>query len=406
MIYSNNSTSLGNEQFPMAEGYDCYAGPALALIESAQNDLAMFTAMIKTDFREAELKLSGEAVSESTIEAISEASIKNIWETVKTIFAKLLEKLAAIKDSAVRKIMALGAADKGFGAAAKAIKSEEAGNKEVTFAPLNSGKHQPEDDIDSILSPFKDASVSDLISKGDFTVNDHLGVEEGGSLNLIKEYYGESKTVKFSETGLSVNEVVSYITNFKSVARSLDKAITGVLKTVKTLVRDTEKKAKNVEKRVNSTGEDKESGTNNAQKVVASARTYQTAVVKCTNEVFKLVMYKYKMYKSILIKLIKKAPKNESAAEIEYNEYIDMVAEAACQEVEDVIQGAISDEELSQICAASKNVKDEDVSDDPSKLTYGQDCYTPDRSNVKADGSIDTEINSKHESVDYGELFY
>ena len=90
----------------------------------------------------------------------------------------------------------------------------------------------------------------------------------------------------------------------------------------------------------------------------------------------------------------------------EYNEYIDMVAEAACQEVEDVIQGAISDEELSKICAASKNVKDADVSDDYSKLTYGQDCYTPDRSNVKADGSIDTEINSKHESVDYGELFY
>ena len=54
----------------------------------------------------------------------------------------------------------------------------------------------------------------------------------------------------------------------------------------------------------------------------------------------------------------------------------------------------------------SKNVKDADVSDDYSNLTYGQDCYTPDRSNVKADGSIDTEINSKHESVDYGELFY
>lgn len=400
-IYSNNSTLLGNTTFPMAEGYDCYAGPALALIESAQNDLSIFSAMIKTDFREAEVA-NGGVVSESTIEAITEASVKNLWESVVALFNKLLEKLAGIKDSMIRKILALGAADKGFNVAAKAIKTEEAGGKEVTFAALNSGKKEPETVIEDILAPFKDVTIDTLIGKGGNTVADWLGGEE---FNLVKEYYGETNTVKFSETGLSVDKVVLFVTNFKGVAKTLDKSISSVLKAVKGLVRDTEKAAKNAAK--NSKGsEGGEEVVKNAQSVVTAAKTYQAAVLKCTNEVFKLIMFKYKMYKSILIKLVKKTPKNESAAEIEYNEYIDMVAEAACQEVEDVIQGAISDEELSKICAASKNVKDADVSDDYSKLTYGQDCYTPDRSNVKADGSIDTEINSKHESVDYGELFY
>ena len=41
MIFNSNTTSLGST-IPMAEGYDGSIGCAKALIESAQNDYAMF----------------------------------------------------------------------------------------------------------------------------------------------------------------------------------------------------------------------------------------------------------------------------------------------------------------------------------------------------------------------------
>ena len=87
--------------------------------------------------------------------------------------------------------------------------------------------------------------------------------------------------------------------------------------------------------------------------------------------------------------------------------YLDAVAEAACQEVEDVISGALSTEELSKICNASKNVKDADVSDDPDKLTYGPNYYTRNGSYVPTDGSVDsTVVGKKSEAAEFAGMLY
>ena len=64
---------------------------------------------------------------------------------------------------------------------------------------------------------------------------------------------------------------------------------------------------------------------------------------------------------------------------------------------------------MSDFNAATLNVKDADVSDDPDKLTYGPDCYTdhPEVWNGK-DGSVDTTVGGGkvEESAFFGELLW
>jgi cell fate (sporulation/competence/biofilm development) regulator YlbF (YheA/YmcA/DUF963 family) len=59
MIFDSNRTSLGSS-IPMAEGYNCSYGPALALIESANNDLAVFKAILDSDEYRRYVKLNEE----------------------------------------------------------------------------------------------------------------------------------------------------------------------------------------------------------------------------------------------------------------------------------------------------------------------------------------------------------
>ena len=90
-------------------------------------------------------------------------------------------------------------------------------------------------------------------------------------------------------------------------------------------------------------------------------------------------------------------------------EYYDAVAEAAAQEVDDVINGAISKEELSQFNAASKNILDGDASDDPYANEYDKCSYYSTSPDYKVDGSIDSCINSRcgcKESYDFGAPLY
>ena len=64
--------------------------------------------------------------------------------------------------------------------------------------------------------------------------------------------------------------------------------------------------------------------------------------------------------------------------------YAQAVAEAAETEVEDVITGALSKSEIEDLSAATTDVKDADVKDDPDALTYAPDCYTDDEDKPEA----------------------
>jgi hypothetical protein len=107
MIFNNNTTSLGGN-IPMAEGYDCSYGTALALVESARNDYAMFRAMLNVESRELQIRNeSAGYVTEGEIMALTEATLGGIWNKIKELFSKLIAKIKAIFHTFLSKIDSL-----------------------------------------------------------------------------------------------------------------------------------------------------------------------------------------------------------------------------------------------------------------------------------------------------------
>ena len=110
MIFNSNTTSLGST-IPMAEGYDGSIGCAKALIESAQNDYAMFRAMLESDAREIQAMKSG-YVNEAEVYAIREAAASGIWNKIKELFKKLIAKIKSIFANFLAKFRGLYMKDK------------------------------------------------------------------------------------------------------------------------------------------------------------------------------------------------------------------------------------------------------------------------------------------------------
>ena len=115
MIFNNNTTVLGPSTIPMAEGYDCSYGTALALIESAKNDRVMFEAMLNIEAQELNIRNSSNGyVAEGQIQALAEASLSGIWNKIKELLKKFIAKIKAIVHNFVAKIQSLFMKDKEF----------------------------------------------------------------------------------------------------------------------------------------------------------------------------------------------------------------------------------------------------------------------------------------------------
>ena len=89
-------------------------------------------------------------------------------------------------------------------------------------------------------------------------------------------------------------------------------------------------------------------------------------------------------------------------------DYAEVMAEAAAQEVDDVINSALSTEQITKnINIASKNVLDDGVSNDYFANEYDKcSAYSDDPDDGHVDGSVKTCYDSKHESYDFGSLLY
>lgn len=84
----------------------------------------------------------------------------------------------------------------------------------------------------------------------------------------------------------------------------------------------------------------------------------------------------------------------------------ELLKEAAEDSVDDVIDKAMSGdaEGVGDTNVATDFVKDADVSDDPDKLTYDDNCYsqTIEADDTKVDGTIDTQIGDITTNVTHG----
>ena len=397
-IFMNNTTSL-NSSIAMAEGYDCSYGIAQALVESARNDFAMFKAMASIDAKEIQLKESG-VLDESSLVSLQEAAIGGIWKKIKELFAKLAAKIKAIVHSFMVKINGLYMKDKDL---IKKYKSEimskvgKIGNLEVKWRKTKSGATTP-----NIATISLSGLNSHYKSESDEIYKDFLGKEKSDyPKEIIEDFFEDADTVKVSEIG-GASSIISAFENIGKELKDFDKKNKDGIRSVEKLVKDADDQSKNSVKAASSENPN-EDAIKSANEAYEVAKVYQDCYLMVLAAGKEILTIGYRQCKAAFLKM---AAVSKDSKKLEESAYLDALEEAAANEVEDVINSALTSEELSKICNASKAVKDADVSDDPTKLTYGQDCYSDNGSYVRTDGSIDSNIVGKHESFDFDAPIY
>ena len=417
MIFDNNSTALGTMDIPMAEGYDFQTGTARALIESARNDYAMFKAMLSVDSRECRIQQeSAGYVTEGEIVSLTEATIGGIWQKIKDLFAKLVAKIKSIFSNFIARITGLVAKDKTLVKKYRKqilAKGSAISNMEVKFAkvlqdpiaiaqkytkdivPSCDGvlKFYHEEKEDMVNAIYKDLASIDVDNNSDFATEVH------------DICFDEATTDKLSEFGESGPSLVNWMDNYTSKKKGIDKAFNQITSALNKLVKDADKNVSLKAKAVDSEKPETTTDVDDANHTYQAAVAYQECVQWAMKCILNEIAIDYKQHKAAFMKAVTVNEKKLKESAV----YAEAVAEAAAQEVEDVLTGAISKEELSDFNAASKNILDGDASDDPYANEYDKCSYYSTSPDYKVDGSIDSCINSRcgcKESYDFGAPLY
>lgn len=460
MIFNNNTTSLGASRIPMAEGYDTSCGAALALVESAQNDYKMFRAMLEVDAHECAIKRQSTGyVTEGEIMALSESTLSGIWEKIKEFFKKVAAKIKSIFHNFFIKFRGLYMNGK------QLVKkygndvlrnSDILGKVEIKWrkiknrTDLNSTTLMSEvpnvigsvSEVDKIWDEDSDKRWDKYIKNTDrnnlvrTTVNNAADYREA----LEDYFWDDTEATKYDAKEIGVRTIVTDLEGYDKILKEAEKTAKKVTDSYEKLVQTADKMAKeaaglksdtanrgNLHFIGDTTKADNEYKNNFDDEgklkdvtdgktkdnvieanITKANHTYDVAVVMSdasvaeTGVVIQVHKAYYAQLKSAFVKL---ATANKNKLK-ESTIYLDAVEEAAAQEVEDVICGALSNEELSDLTNASSNVIDSDVSNDPSALTYGPDRYTKSVYYDRADGYKDSNINSNEESAFFGKLLY
>ena len=419
MIFDNNSTALGTMSLPVMEGYDADTGAARALIESARNDYAMFKAMLSVDSRECQIQQeSSNYVVEGEITSLAEAAGAGIWQKIKDLFIKLGQKIKSIFTNFIARITGLFAKDKTLVKKYKStiLGKSNLGKMEVKFAkvkkdPLGDIPNEAAQSLDTI-SGYYDDSTETMIKNcfaGISAVNDAENNSEFAE-KYHEQFFEDEDTDELSKFGLSGASLVKYMEDYSSKIKTLNRAITNLERNIKARVKEAEDQQKlamdGMSKDKPGTDAEKEATLNKGTKTYQASLKYQECSIWMNKCLLNEAAFDYKQHKAAFMKAVTINDKklNESAV------YADAIAEASAQEVEDVLTGAISKEELSNFNAASKSILGDGISDDPYANEYDKCSYYSTSPDYKVDGSIDSCINSrcgcKNESASFGELFY
>ncbi len=403
MIFNNNSTVLG-KSIPMAEGYDCSYGAALALVEGARNDYAMFQAMLGVESRELQIRNeSAGYVTEGELSALREATGAGIWTKIKELFKKLVAKVKSIVHTFISKIDGLMKSDKELVKKyeKEVIRKSNIGKLEVKWRKTKSYT-PPAFDKDITTAADSWDSEADTRFKN---VCKFIGLPEAENttelneelMNLMFEDDSPS-TYTLDEVG-GIRAVINTLNNAAKDAKELDKMQKDVEKLTSKVMKEADKNAGETAKA--STGENPtatQSDVEKANHIYDLSVTLQSVLLATLNTAQQGMKIDYAQNKAAFMKAIAANDKKlaESAT------YLDAVAEAAEEEVEDVIDGAINSVDVTNTNNASTNVLDPDVSNDPDALVYGDD---PEYKKAATDGSVDSNVYSR-ESAIFNQMLY
>ena len=408
MIFDNNSTALGAMNIPVAEGYDFQTGTARALIESARNDYAMFKAMLSVDSRECQIQQeSAGYVMEGEVTSLAEAAVGGIWQKIVDLFKKLIAKIKSIFSNFIARITGLVAKDKTLVrkykkqilAKGSAINKMEIKFSKVKVDPLSTSIPVKAPSLSELLGMYKedrDDMIEEILGDSDTTQ---------WRKDYHEQFFEDEETGELSDFDLSGAKLVQYLDNYGTRSKNINKALNELEKAVNKIVKEADKKATEAAKNVKADDDSTTKAVDDANHTYQAALAFQECVSISSKALLDEIAFDYKQHKAAFMKAV---TVNEKKLK-ENAEYYDAVAEAAAQEVDDVINGAISKEELSQFNAASKNILDGDASDDPYANEYDKCSYYSNSPDYKVDGSIDSCINSRcgcKESYDIGAPLY
>ena len=420
MIFNNNTTSLGSTNIPMAEGYDCSYGCALALVESARNDYAMFRAMLDADARELAIKNESTGyVAESQISALHEAAASGILNKIKELLKKLVAKIKAIIHSFVAKINTLFMKDKDLikKYQNEVLRKSNIGKLEVKWRKLKSNADSfSESSINELLAYM--GSADGVLDKWSSETSERWsnlighGVENSTD---YKEYLEDSMWEDDSPSNYEIDEIggirhiISELSGYKKEIDDYEKYVKKMNNMADKTVRDIDKMANDIAK--GSVDKGDKMAEHTQDEVTAANHMHdmyiviQDAITTNFSTMLAIAKIDYAQYRAAFNKAVTANDKKLKEQSI----YLDAVAEAAEQEVEDVISGALKSDGdyLSSTSIAPTNVMDDDVSNDANKLVYDKvQNYSTNVVEVDKAGTIDTNINSKEESAFFGALLY
>lgn len=376
MIFNNNTTVLGPSTIPMAEGYDCSYGTALALIESAKNDRVMFEAMLNIEAQELNIRNSSNGyVVEGQIQALAEASLSGIWNKIKELLKKFIAKIKAIIHNFVAKIQSLFMKDKEFvkkyGNEVRrkdGIENLEVKWRKVKKSPLTETIETVSDNPDFGKDSEKwDEDREKRISK-------YL---DGKDFDDYEEYLmgvffedDEPNTYQIKEIG-GITNITTYLEGYGKKAQEQEKAANKFSSKIESYVNKLNKMANEKvtkEKELNDSESADDTTKTHATALVTIANhaydmalAYQEAHLKKNQIILDAIKIEYKQYKAAFVKAVSANPDKLKENAI----LLDAIAEAAEDEVEDVIDGAINAVDTFEDSADStENVKDADVKND------------------------------------------
>lgn len=432
MIFGNNMTALGASNIPMAEGYDCSFGPSLALVESARNDFAMFKAMLQSDFREASIMKESSTgyVQEAEVAALHEAVGGGIFKKIAELIKKLIAKLKALFTNLIARFRGLYMKDKDLvnkyhsaimkkgskinNVEVKWRKAKDSSNVDIDVSGLEEMVSELQaltSDIEKMDTSTWDTNKSNwekmsiIMSKsGDLpkAAADASSSESEFTNNYIDELFDDEETGKLSEFSSYV-KVASFLKDYNSKLNKYNSAQKKVESILSKTVKEFEKKAINVANNSDDTEKaDKE--LNKAQVQYDYAQVSQSAILLMFRATTQVMTILYKQNKAAFMKCVTANVDKLDESAI----YLDAIGEAAEQEVEDVISAAMTSEEISKISAASTDITDGMEAKCGNALAHGIDdsCCTRPTEKAKADGEIDTNIDSKIESAYFGQLLW
>jgi hypothetical protein len=439
MIFDANTTDLNDNNAPIIEGYEGPVGAARALYESAKYDYAMFEAMLNIDAKEMSITSKNSIMAESQIESLCEAAGNGLWSKISQLWQTITEKLASIIRSFCIKFMKLFADGKKLADKYEKLIDVNAANEVKVKWNRYISSNAEDSIIDNLASQRKlviPDDVDGLKADYDKIVRDKdINSDDGIWENVFKtEKVSNAKdyeTALREKYGLNGGDVevtiddLGGIVNICNTLRTYDKRIEGFRKNYNETIKKAKSLSKSAKKYIgevrkntskdevtlidkegNATGKvnGKKKAVSEATEVYQFSCFWRDALMVESRVYINLLTRDFKQHKSALIKAYGSVgPYKESAI------YFDALAEAAEDEVDNVISGVIDSDAGSQItdlCLAATDVKDDDVSDDPDALTYDKtNCYSYNAPTDEPDGSIDTTINS-NESAYFGALLY